>query len=74
MDIRGAVTIAVAGYALAGPARSVTRFGAFIGIIARPVQKVMEKCISFWIAIFSRIDTRRAGASGLNDVGIEMET
>jgi len=70
MVSRGAVTIVVAGYALAGLARSVTRFGVGIGIIALLAQKVMEKCISFWIATFSRIDTRRAGVSELNDVGI----
>ncbi|GEM_PF-5740230 len=70
MDSLGAVTIAVAGYALVGPARSVTRFGVGIGIIVLLALGAMEKCISFWIATFSRTGIRRAGVSELNDAGI----
>lgn len=70
MDFRGAVTIVVVGYALAGPARSVTRFGVGIGIIAHLAPGAMEKCISFWTVIFLKTNTLRAGAFGLNGGGI----
>ncbi len=72
MVSRGVATIAVVGYALVGPARSITRFGVGIGIIVLLALGAMEKCISFWIVTFLKTSILRVGAFGLNDVGTVM--